>query len=564
MVHFIFFFLFTFLGGAIYATGFPSLFWGSFIAGPIIGLTILFSSTSVSRHKKKPPPFWQDLVFLISFSVGAYTYAYNWIPGMIEVFGDIPTPYNQLVGVLLSFIIFPYLFIFFLLYRPARVINLPGKFLINTPSKRNLFLALCLVLLEYFTPQQFPAHVGHAWLPLAPNLSLAPLGGVPLYSFFGIWIALALASLITSFRLDRWALVGTLLFVGANFVRPLKFLPLEGQNVKTNHLRLVQANIGNFIKMDAISGGPKSLKEVDYRYYDLSTRPSSRPLDLVIWPETAHYHTFNSSALRQNPDLIPPIFRDIILETKAELLIGGYDSSPQKDSALEDIYNAAILLGVRKNFESTIQGNPKQLLFNPYAHHQVVFRDVYHKIRLIPFGETLPFGRFNDIIGRYIANISFFKEGKRRTLFSTRNETYFITLICYEILFSESIRSYLNSHSVQPHFIINLANDSWYGDTAEPRQHRFLAHWRALEFQMPVVRMTNSGISSVLFPDGSESQQLSYGSQDILDLTLMTPYPYPTFYQRWGIFPLIGLYLLILGLLLIFERSPVKEKSLFQ
>ena len=76
----------------------------------------------------------------------------------------------------------------------------------------------------------------------------------------------------------------------------------------------------------------------------------------------------------------------------------------------------------------------------------------------------------------------------------------FIGIICYEILFSQYLRTYLNRQSRPPHFIVNLSNDSWYGDSAEPYQHRFLAHWRALEFNLPIIRMTNTGISSVLLP----------------------------------------------------------------
>ena len=83
-------------------------------------------------------------------------------------------------------------------------------------------------------------------------------------------------------------------------------------------------------------------------------------------------------------------------------------------------------------------------------------------------------------------------------------EYHFLTSICYEALSSSLIRKHLNSVKSHPSFLVNLTNDSWYGNTSEPEQHLFLSKWRAVEFQMPLIRSANTGISSIISKQGLE------------------------------------------------------------
>ncbi len=171
---------------------------------------------------------------------------------------------------------------------------------------------------------------------------------------------------------------------------------------------------------------------------------------------------------------------------------------------------------------------------------------------LIPFGEGLPFGPLNPYLAKIIQNISYFAKGNRYTKFTLRNNKSFITAICYEILFSDYIRTFLNhSGAKKPDFLINLTNDSWYGNTSEPYQHQYLSHWRALEFQIPIVRMTNTGISSILYPDGSESQRLKLFEVDTMDLDLHTPKSEATLWQHYGLlnFIIFGIFCFILSVI---------------
>ena len=184
----------------------------------------------------------------------------------------------------------------------------------------------------------------------------------------------------------------------------------------------------------------------------------------------------------------------------------------------------------------------------------------YYKIKLIPFGETLPFGSWNSSLASYFPGVSLFAQGshyKSFTLYKQQHPLHFITPICYELLDTFFIRNFLNS---QQHidFIANLTNDSWYGDTAEPWQHLFLTRWRALEFRRPIIRSTNTGITTLIDEQGKVTNYLAVQDRNFLDIILHLHSHPITFYQQYGN---ILLYLLILAIIVIYFVKPAFIKS---
>jgi apolipoprotein N-acyltransferase len=526
-------FALPFLGGLLYAGGFPIKGIPHFFFLTFIGVFLFLQSLSAFNPSKKYS-FKREILSLLCFSIGYCYMGYYWIPFTLKEFGAIPIPFNYVLGTLFSLFIVPQylllLLLFFLLNKfPLKEI----PFFLKKSSSQNILLALLLTLLESLTPQQFPAHLGHTWLQLSPYLGLAPLFGVAGFSFFSYWLILSILKKVKEGHWDLLAIISFSFFLFFNFVFPLKKAPI---NSNLFNIRMVQANVGNFMKLNSEKGNNTSLKEINLRYFDLSTRGRTNDLDLVIWPETAYPHLMNSSLMRMNPQYSPYLFRKVIEKSRAELFVGGYDKSSQNN---DHFYET--------EFNTTFHFGKDSLL-----------KDIYHKRVLIPFGESLPFGPLNPYLAKIIKNVSFFAKGDRYTLFEGGKNSRWTTAICYEILFSRFIRNYLNYNEKNPHFIINLTNDSWYGDTSEPYQHQFLTHWRALEFQIPVVRMTNTGISSILFEDGSQSKSLGVYQKNFLDVGLPITERVPTLFQRLGTLPIIGL------AIVLFLLSLIRMKAFFK
>jgi apolipoprotein N-acyltransferase len=73
-------------------------------------------------------------------------------------------------------------------------------------------------------------------------------------------------------------------------------------------------------------------------------------------------------------------------------------------------------------------------------------------------------------------------------------------LICYEDILPGFTNAAVKKGD--PELLVNITNDAWFGDTAEPWEHLALAQLRAIEHRRFFVRGTNSGVSAVIDPVG--------------------------------------------------------------
>lgn len=528
-----FFYLFLdFLGGILYALGFPTKTTPPLMITSLIGVAI-FLYTMAPKGKERS---LQDQAgLLLAFSLGINLIGHSWLPFTLAEFGGVPVPLNEIFGVGLAIFLMPHYWAYLILRKLALATK--QKFF-KTSWQKNTFgmpvQAVCLVLLEYFVPQQFPAHLGHSWLPLAPYLGLAPVFGVPLYSFISYYAAQVLNQIIIHQKVDRFFLGLLALLIAIHFFWPLSY---KGPT-RSLQLRIVQANIGNLIKLASEQGDEAAFQTVVDRYYHLSTLPVEHPLDLIVWPETAIADPLSSRLMQEGVIEIPQFIKEITQTMKTEIVAGGYDMAEGSDLLyFEDQYNTL--------YHISDQGE---------------YQEAYHKHLLIPFGETMPLGPLNKFLSQIFVHISFFAKGNRKPLFTLRNGSRFIPAICYEILFPRFINQYLNEVPKRPHFMINITNDSWYGDTSEPLQHLFLARWRALESGLPIIRSTNTGITSILYPDGSESPQMEVGEENKLDLHFQFKEVPPTPYQQHGI--LLSLLFMAIVSLLAFIFNTVRSSKI--
>ncbi|MCY4644408.1 MAG: apolipoprotein N-acyltransferase [Bacteriovoracales bacterium] len=502
------------MAGALYALGFPSSVTPALVFAPPLALALLLT---VWAPKRKEQTLRKQIQLLLPFCLGAYVAGYYWLAFTLKEFGQIPFPANHLLGIALSVLLMPHFWAFLLLRKLFVVLSQRFPRLSPPPSYRLPLAALGLTLLESFIPQQFPAHLGHSWITLAPFLGLAPIFGAPLFSFMSAYGGLALAHFFSTKRADPsfiWALA---LFLAANAFFPLP--PYRGGEIELS-TRIVQANIGSALKVAAEKGFEGANTYIENRYRHLSLKESAKPLDLIIWPETAVPNPLNSHLIARGRKGWPPFIEEVIRGSRAQMAVGVYDSTgssrPHLPPYFESEYNALFHIGR----DGELKGR-------------------YRKHRLIPFGETMPFGPLNPFLSKVFVHVSFFARGDGLPLFVLDGGARFIPAICYEILFPRFINRYLDHVESRgggrPHFILNLTNDSWYGPTSEPHQHLFLSRWRALETGLPVIRSTNTGITSVLYPDGSRSKSMGVGEEGVLDLTLSLGESRATPYGRYGL-----------------------------
>src|SRR5262249_25814361 len=101
--------------------------------------------------------------------------------------------------------------------------------------------------------------------------------------------------------------------------------------------------------------------------------------------------------------------------------------------------------------------------------------------------------------------------------------------ICYEDAFGGELRSSAAAATL----LVNVTNDAWYGRSLAAEQHNQIAAMRALETARPMLRATNTGITSAFDHEGREIARLPWFTRGILEVSIAgregtTPY------ARWG------------------------------
>ena len=166
----------------------------------------------------------------------------------------------------------------------------------------------------------------------------------------------------------------------------------------------------------------------------------------------------------------------------------------------------------------------------------------YHKRRLVPFSERMPFERLLAPAARRLGlpAESFGAGGERQTPLRAGGHEVAVS-VCYEITFGAASARVLGNAGL----LVNVSNDAWFGDTAGPHQHLQMARMRALEQGRWLVRATNTGISALVAPDGRVAAAAPQFETTVLE-GAVTPRTGRTPYTRWGDWPVLALSALML------------------
>ena len=152
----------------------------------------------------------------------------------------------------------------------------------------------------------------------------------------------------------------------------------------------------------------------------------------------------------------------------------------------------------------------------------------YDKVKLVPFGEFIPFERYLgsllDIIGLNLTNTV---PGYEIKLINTGN-LRISPSICYEIAFDELIRKTAKDSNI----LLTVSNDTWFGRSIGPIQHLEIAQNRALEHKKPLIRSTNSGISAIISRNGQIIEKQEYFEEKSIKGTVIL-YSGNTIYSKF-------------------------------
>lgn len=210
------------------------------------------------------------------------------------------------------------------------------------------------------------------------------------------------------------------------------------------------------------------MKELMTRHLTMTTAALAQPFagshTLVIWPESPMNFTYAGDSQ----------FRALITEFVRQQRVSLLFNS-QEPAQNGGIYNSAILI----NEDGSVIGQ-------------------YDKIRLLPFGEYVPVPRWLPGASLITGIVGDFEPGANYTMFRV-GEMRAGVFICIESAYPSIARAFAQANA---DVLINISNDGYLGRTAVMKQHLANAIFRAVENGRPVVRVTNSGITAWITPQG--------------------------------------------------------------
>jgi apolipoprotein N-acyltransferase len=246
-----------------------------------------------------------------------------------------------------------------------------------------------------------------------------------------------------------------------------------------------------------------SLRDALTLYRDATRKVvQARKVDLVVWPESA--------------------LNGVVPQGRVESLMREAVEAPTRTTAS----TVPVLAGtfIKRGDAMT---NSAVL----FAGDQV--RGVYDKVHPLAFGEYVPLSDVFPALFGWIKNAGSLTPGTNEDAL-VLGDRKISPLICYEDILPAAANHAI-AHA-EPDLLVNMTNDSWFGNTAVASIHLALAKMRAVEHRRYLVHATNSGMSAFIDPVG-RATGLTPVLKEVAEVQTLHWMRSRTVYERIGDFP---------------------------
>ena len=382
-------------------------------------------------------------IYLFYYSFVIHFIGVSWISQSLLDYGSLNYYESALITLLFIMLIsIPYAIIG-LLHKPIKE---------NRLYNINLFASLVVIveLIKSWIFGGFPwLLVGHSQTETIFNF-IYPILGSYAVTYFVILISAMISKVCLHKR--KFIIIPILLFALIYYLIPIHILFKSSDYNESLSFTIYQPNI-----YPKDSYNPSEYNNVENKYINFLNQKVSS--DLIIFPETivAYELNKNNALYKKMKDL----------SNKEKVIITGLFTKED-----DKFFNSMVLFTQNVN--------------------------IYNKRKLVPFGEYTPwydnFIELTESLNIPLSNLSHGLNNQKDIYFKNIK---IIPVICFESAFSNLINSEDNKE-----LIINISNDSWFGNTLAPYQHLQISQVRALEFNRFMLRATNTGISAFINNNG--------------------------------------------------------------
>lgn len=274
---------------------------------------------------------------------------------------------------------------------------------------------------------------------------------------------------------------------------------IEANRVNTS---VIQPNIDPY--KDKFGGKtPQEQLDIMLRLAKESVTPRTR---LVIFPETSLTQQIDETALNSHTAIIQ--IRKFCKKHKVSVLTGadtyyffkeGENISATarnyKDDIYYDSYNTALLIDTTDSIQ------------------------VYHKSKLVPGVETLPYPTIFRPIEKLFAlggTSGSLGVQDKPEIFTTHDGIKIAPIVCYESIYGDWVGSYVRQGA---DLLCIITNDGWWKNTPGYRQHLQYASLRAIEMRRNIARSANTGVSAFINYKGEIEMETDWWVEASLNKT---------------------------------------------
>jgi len=458
------------LAGAVTVFGFAPFGWKALPVVTLAALFLLWQRAPTARAAAAIG-FW--------FGAGLFGAGVSWVYVALETFGGMAPPLAALATAGL---------VAFLSLYPALAGGMAARLTRPAGTARVVAGAAAFVLAEWLRGYLFTGFpwltVGYSQLPGNALAGYAPIGGVWLVSLALVIVAAAAAVAADALadgprgRIALCAFTAVAVVLAGAGLRRIEWTQPDGTPLAVS---LVQGNVAQDVKFE------RSFRERTYALYTALAQ-SSRG-QLIVFPES----TFPMFADEVPPAVVAGL-AEVARARDGELLFGVFLIEPPLEGALEPrVYNSVVSVGTRPT-------------------------NVYRKRHLVPFGETIPLKPLVGWVMRNLLSIPIGDQARGPEVqppFAVGDERIAVN-ICYEDAFGDELRGAARTATL----LVNVTNDAWYGRSIAARQHNQIAAMRALELGRPMLRATNTGITSAIGHDGRVVDELPWFTRGVLEVVV--------------------------------------------
>ncbi len=340
----------------------------------------------------------------------------------------------------------------------------------------------------------------------------------------------------------KWLLTVLMAFVPIAFSLVLQ-IEKAPQASPTHEILLVQPNLDPLKeKLPQSPTAISTIKQAE-RLTALVRTHITPKTDLVIFPESALGRWFELSGLDHKGNY-----------AEWDTLRNFFDQYPETAFLIGlNVYRW--VQGEEKNdFTSHQEGDSYRKRYNVTILYQNKQKQYHFKSKRVPSGEYLPFPHFLKPILPAISQTITVEDTTKPLIFQ-KHHIKIGSLICYESTFGGYVGKVRRQGA---DILCVVTEDAYWRDTPQPLQHLRLDQLRAVEHQVPVLRVSNHGFSGLITAKGKLVHFSKLNSREVVSLHLPTQLfqnKTLTFYSLWGDWVGLVALLLFCGLIIVFLQK---------